>query len=90
MQRKQNNLAVRALKVKFNENKNCFKINFEKRMREQVDKINENEETYIKTLVNQSQKSQKRIQACILADLTRQQQQFQDRMLKRIKSAGKL
>lgn len=90
MQRKQNALSVRAINIKLVENRPPSRVNFEKKMRDEVEKINEYESTYIASLVNQSQKSEKRIKECVLADLTKQEQQFQSRMLKRIRSAGKL
>jgi hypothetical protein len=90
MQRKQNALTVKAININSVENRPPSKVNFERKMREEVEKINDYESTYLTSLVNQSQKSQKRIKECVLADLTRQEQQFQDRMLKRIRSAGKL
>jgi secreted Zn-dependent insulinase-like peptidase len=72
MQRKQNALTVRALKVKAEESRPPSRVIFEKKMREQVERINDNESTYITSLVTQTQKSQKRIQDCLLADLTKQ------------------
>lgn len=72
MQRKLNALTVRAVNMKSVENRPPCKVTFERKMREEVEKINEYESTYLTSLVNQSQKSQKRIQECVLADLTRQ------------------
>jgi len=72
MQRKQNALTVRAINLKTEENRPPSKVSFEKKMREEVERINDNESTYITSLVHQSQKSQKRIQDCVLADLTKQ------------------
>jgi len=48
------------------------------------------EKTYVKTLVEHSMKSQKKIKEFVEADLNKQEENFQGRMLKRIKSSGRL
>lgn len=90
MQKKLNSLIVRSLHAHSIEQPQLARDKLHKKVREQIDKFNEYENTYLKTIVNQSQKSQKRIQDCVLADLNRQEQSLQSRMLKRIKSSGKL
>lgn len=90
MQKKLNGLAAKCLEAQNSENLRPAKKRFVKIMKDETDKLNSYESTYITSIVTQSQKSEKRIRDCVLADLNRQEERFQTRMLQRIKSAGKL
>lgn len=55
-----------------------------------MQRFTECEKTYVKSFIEQSVKSQKRIQDCVEANLNQQESAFQSRMLKRVKSSGRL
>lgn len=59
-------------------------------MKEETEKVSSFNSPIITSIVNQSQKSEKKIRDCVLADLNKQEERFQSRMLQRIRSAGKL
>ena len=44
-------------------------------------------QTYVQTMVEMSLKSQKKINECVRADLDKQEENFQHRKLKRVKSS---
>jgi hypothetical protein len=48
------------------------------------------ETTYLKSYVESSKKSEKKITEFVKADLNKQEELFQVRMMKRVKSTGKL
>ena len=89
-QKKLNKLAISSLDAQNNENCQPARRRFHKQIKEETEKIVSFDSPYIASLVNQSQKSQKRIQDCVLADLNRQEERLECRMLQRVKSAGKL
>lgn len=90
LQRKLNTLAAKVVEAENSENYRPAKKRFVRIMKDETDKLNSYEHTYINSLVSQSQKSEKKIRDCVLADLNRQEERFQTRMLQRIKSAGRL
>lgn len=55
-----------------------------------MDKFNECERTYLHSILENTEKSEKRIKEFVRADLNRQEEAFQGRMLKRVKSTGRL
>ena len=55
-----------------------------------MNKFMECKQTYVQTFVQRSQKTQKKMSECVKADLDKQEEKFQHRMLKRVKSSGKL
>jgi hypothetical protein len=55
-----------------------------------MEKFSECERTYLQSIVENTEKSEKRIKEFVRADLDRQEVAFQGRMLKRVKSTGRL
>jgi hypothetical protein len=86
LQRKLNSLTVRSLDAQSVTRWQPARQDINRRVREEVEKLSQYENTYISTMVQQSQKSQKRIQECVLADLNRQEESLQTRKLRRIRS----
>lgn len=89
-QKKLNSLVVKSLSAPSIEKKQPPKETLSKKIKTEIEKFMECEKTYLQTIVENSEKSQKKIRDCVQADLDKQEQAFQGRMLKRVKSTGRL
>jgi hypothetical protein len=89
-QKKLNSLVVKSLSAPSIEKKQPPKETLSKKIKTEIEKFMECEKTYLQSIVENSEKSQKKIRDCVQADLDKQEQAFQGRMLKRVKSTGRL
>jgi hypothetical protein len=89
-QKKLNSLVVKSLSAHSVEQQEVPKETLSKKIKSEMDKFNECEKSYLKSIVEKSEKSEKRIKEFIRADLNKQEELFQVRMMKRVKSTGRL
>ena len=80
-------MVVKSLNAPSIEKIEPKKETLSKTIKNEMSKFMDCKQTYVQTMVEMSLKSQKKINDCVKADLDRQEETFQHRKLKRVKSA---
>lgn len=86
-QKKLNSLVVKSLNARSIETITPHKETLSRTIKNEMSKFMDCKQTYVQTIVEKSLTSQRKLTLCVREDLVKQEETFQHRKLKRVKSA---
>jgi polyhydroxyalkanoate synthesis regulator protein len=86
-QKKLNGLVVKSLSAPSVEQMEPNKQTLSRTIRNEMNKFMDCRQTYVQSMVEMSLRSQKKLTECVRADLDKQEELFQHRKLRRVKSS---